>query len=300
MDESNESLEPEEQPPRPKNQDGRSGPLPEPVPPGKNHGPVCSKVIPLKDIDDEDQSMQFRSKPSTKPTRRFRASMTRWGQIKPIKVMAGTSGYIILDGFKREATAKGLGWLGISACIYPSMSEAEAKEISWRSNSERKKLSGPEKANAVLWHVNQGWGRDKIAELFGISDRQVERYLAVPNNVLRQIDAEIVTMAHEKTLTQVLKERGEDVVEELVEWIRRSPQPVTGKQLERHVRHENLLAKGSKRRVFGSIRGSVVKLRSFQLSRKSKPEDRASAVEFLRAVLAKLEAEGPDGSSSRE
>src|SRR5690606_20103127 len=78
---------------------------------------VAVRSIPLCDIDDSDQSLQFRFSSKSKQLKR---SLQKEGQLAPIRLVVSPSAesYRIIDGFCRVLAAKELGWTAIQALLY--------------------------------------------------------------------------------------------------------------------------------------------------------------------------------------
>ncbi len=127
-------------------------------------------------------------------------SLENAGRLTPIRVLAGGETYRILDGFRRTAAVRVLGWKTIDAVVNAPMFAAEARKIAFVANVVGEALTVLERANGIQLARREGHAKPDVAEMFGISQRQVERYPALPDGVLERIDGRSITMAHAHVL----------------------------------------------------------------------------------------------------
>jgi ParB/RepB/Spo0J family partition protein len=155
--------------------------------------------VPLEDIDAGDTTLQFRFLTRTGD---LQASLKHDGQQEPID-LAGEKPYKIVDGFRRVAAAKKLGWKAIKAFLHDGLLDDDAWCIAFTKNVVRKNLSPMERANAMLLAQKRGTTKTALPEVFGLSERQVDRYLKLlefPGHIQKILDGRVVTMAHAKLL----------------------------------------------------------------------------------------------------
>ena len=132
------------------------------VPPRKvvdihgNTAPVLLKHIPMRDIEIENKTYQFRLGTGYPG---LAESIEKDGQHEPIKVMAGENGYVILDGFCRTGDLVEQGAEYVHALVYPMLTEKEAWKIALNSNLKRKNLTSKDKANAIQRARKEGMTR---------------------------------------------------------------------------------------------------------------------------------------------
>lgn len=128
----------------------------------------------------------------------IRRSLQRVGQLDPIELL-GPKPFTILDGFRRCYAARDLGWTTIKCRIHAGLTDAEALQLAFTRNNGRKNFSSMDKANAMRMAEKLGQSRSAIADMFGLSQKQVGRYLALaalPAHIQSLIDDDWITMAH--------------------------------------------------------------------------------------------------------
>lgn len=134
---------------------------------------VSPETVRLSDIALDDTTFQFRVSPPASELSRLEHQSQR----EPIDLLGVHPPYRVVDGFRRIATARKLGRDSIKALVHRDMNEKEAMHIAFSRNISRERLSFPEKAHAIGVARRQGLKPAEIAELFGLSERQVCRYL---------------------------------------------------------------------------------------------------------------------------
>jgi ParB/RepB/Spo0J family partition protein len=151
--------------------------------------------VPLADIDTTDKRHQFRFSTTSDD---LRASIAREGQAEPIDLV-GPKPYRIVDGFRRVQAIAELGWATVKAIIHGGLTEETAHRRAFVKNVKRLNFSPLERANAIRLAKERGMKRPEIAEAFGMSERQVERYeqlLTFPKPIQGFLNDGEVTMAH--------------------------------------------------------------------------------------------------------
>jgi ParB/RepB/Spo0J family partition protein len=159
--------------------------------------PAATQYVPLARIDCEDTRFQFRV---TEPQSALVDSLRQHGQQTPVILMSVPGGFKIIDGFGRIRALRELGRESVLAIVREDLDQMQAFALSFVTNARRRNLSAVDRAHTV-WQATQIWGMGKgmVANVLGLSVRQIERYLkildfdAVLRNALRE---ERITMAH--------------------------------------------------------------------------------------------------------
>jgi ParB/RepB/Spo0J family partition protein len=156
--------------------------------------------VKLTDINAGVTLFQFRL---TLGTADLRSSLESQGQLEPIDLIGEDKPFRIVDGFRRFHAAKELGWTSIHAFVHREMGERDAIRLAFAKNVVRRNLSPLEKANAMHVATSRGMTLPDLAGAFGLSERQVRRYLQIlelPEAVQDVLDGRVVTMAHGRLL----------------------------------------------------------------------------------------------------
>lgn len=258
--------------------------------------PETVRDLALREIDDSDKTFQFRL---NEEAASLVQSLERDGQVTPIKVVAGPANYRIIDGFRRSAAARELGWDTIRALVYPPMLADEAKKIAFVANVVRRNLTVLEKANAIQMARQEGYSKADVAGMFGISQRQIERYLALPEEVLKMIDGREITMAHARILADQRAAMSPAEMAELVARIRH--EHMSAPELQRYLTESGLTREplGSPK-TLGDITRDAVHIHRFELNRTASAERRAATAAFLRRALRQIEAFGTSEAGPRD
>ena len=196
------------------------------------------ETVPLSEIQMEDATFQFRFSSSGTAVL---SSLEHETHRQPIDLLGVEPPYRIVDGFRRIAAARALAWDSIQAFVHRGIDDNEAMRIAFTKNVVRRNLSALEKANAILHARKQGLKRRQIAALFGLSERQVNRYqeiLRLPDHIQNICGDGTVSMAHAKALADF--------------------QVTNPKEWRKRIQEEKLDAK-SLRRVLAQTRGALVK-----------------------------------------
>ena len=251
-----------------------------------NTAPVLLKRIPMRDIDVENETYQFRLGTGYSG---LAESIEKDGQHEPIKIMAGEDGYLILDGFCR---ARALGKLGVEhahALIYPKLTEREAWRITLDSNLKRKNLTAKDRANAMHRARKEGMTTAEIGKLCGVERRTVQRYLNLPDRILENVDGRLVTVAHGTILLDVHEKMTDEEMGDWADRIRRNK--LSAKRLTKYLREADLLPKKRGReRCYCSTKSSEVRTYARKLSKCSRIEDLKKAHAELLAGAAQIGA----------
>jgi ParB/RepB/Spo0J family partition protein len=246
-------------------------------------------AVPLHAIDESDTTFRFRSDESTGSlVHGFRTD----GQLEPITILAGGTTYRIIDGFRRTAAARVLGWKTIDALVHAPMLDAEARRISFVANVVRDKLTILEKTDAIRLARREGYAKAEVARMFGMSQRQIERYLALPEGILEWIDGRVITMAHARVLAGHFAAIPRERMPVLIEEIR-------SMRLSAHALPRWLAARGfdavvpaRRTRVAGHISSQRVRFYNMEITPSSPAEARELTLDFLRRAIRQIEGFG--------
>ena len=252
--------------------------------PWEASGPCLLRTIPLDDIDCAHKRFQLRF---PRDPAQLRKSLRSVGQRNPIKVMPGENGYLVIDGHSRVEQAKRLGWESVRVLLFPMMSDSEAIQLAWQSNVVRRNLSCVERANAIVMGLRRGLTLDEVANALDITRRTAQRYIEIPERLLRYVDGKIVTMAHAKVLLDVVSRLSAASLEEWINRIR--SQRWSKAQLLKQMRLAGL-GPGRRReaRCFCKVTDSDVRLYERRLTRQAKSEVLLRARAQLSAALEAL------------
>jgi ParB/RepB/Spo0J family partition protein len=240
--------------------------------------------VALADIDREDLAFQYRF-PSEIAT--LRLSLEAEGQREPIDLL-GKKPYRIVDGFRRIAAATALRWETIKAFVHRDVSEEEAYRIAFTKNVVRRNLSPLERAQAILVAMKKrGLKISDLDEAFGISEKQVKRYLELlkfPDSIQKILDGEVVTMAHARALAKY------GVGDDADKWRRR----IQSDHLDARVLVRLLTEEKGKRPIgrpkrYMKREGDRVRMYGFLVGKDSSKEEKERVVKLLRDVIDLLE-----------
>ena len=175
-----------------------NGASPESVPPGIQT--ASWEDVSLADIDTSDLAFQYRF-PSEVAS--IRQSLQAEGQREPIDLV-GKRPFQVVDGFRRIMAASELGWTKVKAFVHGELPADEAYRIAFTKNVVRRNLRPLERAQAMIVALKKrGLTEAQLRTAFGISEKQVKRYLALLEfaaPIQQILDGEVVTMAHAKAL----------------------------------------------------------------------------------------------------
>jgi ParB family chromosome partitioning protein len=251
--------------------------------------------IPVDEIDSSNVTFQYRF---TTDTNRLRDAIAREGQLEPID-LTDSKPHRIIDGFRRLAVIRELGWPSVKAIVRRNVSGEAAHQIAFDKNVVRKNLRPIEKANAIRLAKDRGCKTSVIAEQFGISEKQIRRYdalLEFPKPLQQVVDNGALSMAHATVLA-----RHPDI--DIAEWIKQARAGNwSAAELARALRKTLKLRHGGKRREYIRVNGNEVRGYSWQLDESSNPAELETAIEAhkraLNVLLRLLEA-SPSATSPR-
>lgn len=100
----------------------------------------------LSEIDLEDMKFQFRIGMRAAD---LRVSMRDQGQQRPVDLRRSSPPYQLIDGFRRCAAARSLGWPSVLATIHDDLDDLHAFKLAFTRNVVRKNPTSVERANAI-------------------------------------------------------------------------------------------------------------------------------------------------------
>jgi ParB/RepB/Spo0J family partition protein len=155
------------------------------------------------------------------------------GQQCPVVLWGKTSPYKVIDGFRRIEAIAGLGRDSVLALVRSDLDQTQALALSFIENARRHNLTPLDKAHAV-WQAVHTWemGKPLVAKTFGLSVRQIERYLKVldfEGPLHHAVAAHKITMAHAALLNRAC-------VADLPHWIDEvARKRFSARELRRHL-----------------------------------------------------------------
>ena len=154
--------------------------------------------IAIRDIDFNDRRFQYRLKDKHKD---LIPSIEKEGQLVPVILFGQAPPYKIVDGHRRAAAVRDLGWPSVRAIVHKNITDDDAYRLSFIENVRRRNFGPMDMANAVWKAQARGKTNETLTREFGLSKRQIQRYKAMLNfskNVLTALENEDITMAHAK------------------------------------------------------------------------------------------------------
>lgn len=158
------------------------------------------ETVPINDIDLEDRRFQYRI---TEKTTDLIPSLVTEGQLVPVILWGREAPYKILDGFRRTAVIKSIGWISIKAIIHRRISEDDAYRMSFVENFKRKSFSPIDIAHAIWKAQARGKSNDELKVEFHLSLRQLFRFKAMiefSDEIKEALSNGHITMAHAQVL----------------------------------------------------------------------------------------------------
>lgn len=240
--------------------------------------------IELKDVNVADTTFHYRL---SAPTTDVKSSLEREGQETPID-LTGRAPHQIIDGFRRVAAARDLGWRTIKAFVHRGLPPDHAFRLAYTRNVVRKNLTPVERANAMLLGRQRGLEKEEIAKLFGISRKQVDRYLELaefPDAIKAVLDGRTVTMAHARLLDEYRVKDAEGLAKR-----------IETERLDAASLKKLLAAEGGTKRKPGrptlcaQIKKDSVRFYSVRLTKLSSPAERDRVVGVLEAAIKAIKS----------
>jgi ParB/RepB/Spo0J family partition protein len=265
--------------------------------PGADRSPIASsrpgasggiqapawEEVPLSRIALSDLTFQYRF-PSE--TASLQESLRTEGQREPVDLVGGP-GFRIVDGFRRVTAASALNWPTIKAFVHRDVSEEEAYRIAFTKNVVRRNLSPLERAQAILVAMKKrGLSQGQLREAFGISDKQVRRYLELlefPPSIQRILDGDVVTMAHARALARY------GVASEAEQWKRRiEDDRLDARALVRFLTKEKGKRPVGRPRQYMRREGNRVRMYAFLIGKDAPRDEREKVVKLLLEAVELL------------
>lgn len=192
----------------------------EPRRPTKPVGSLCGlsdntvvRNVRLSDIDLSDRRFQYRL---TTTVHALERSLATDGQQTPVLLWGAQAPFVIVDGFRRATAALELGWENVKAIVRDNLDEESAFALSFIENVNRKNFSPLDKANAIWRAIHErGLSKDDVAGAFGMSERQLNRYLELldlDEAVRAAVVSGDISMAHAVMLCRLAVEDPSDLI----------------------------------------------------------------------------------------
>lgn len=173
--------------------------IPEGLPKGK------VEEVSIRDIAVEDTTYEFRVVYKISDLVR---SIKEEGLQFPVILRGKDKPYQLVSGFRRLRACRQLRMPKIKAIIREDLSDEEAHRLSWLENEVKKSLTPLDKAHAIEKLKSQGKKTEEIAQVFGLSKRQIERYQQIadyPEILKKALKDEDILFKHALLLVQAHK-----------------------------------------------------------------------------------------------
>jgi len=255
-----------------------NGASPESVPPGIQT--ASWEDVSLADIDTGDLAFQYRF-PSEVAS--IRQSLQAEGQREPIDLV-GKRPFQVVDGFRRIMAASELGWTKVKAFLHGELPADEAYRIAFTKNVVRRNLRPLERAQAMIVALKKrGLTEAQLRTAFGISEKQVKRYLALlefPAPIQQILDGEVVTMAHAKALADF------GVSDDAQQWKQRiQAERLTARALVRILARANGRKPAGRPKLYMRRNGSRIRMYAFTIGKDAPRDERERIVRLLQEAI---------------
>jgi ParB/RepB/Spo0J family partition protein len=241
--------------------------------------------VDLTAIDLDDTTFQCRLSTSAPDLKR---SLKAEGQQEPIDLLGAKPPYKIIDGFRRCAAARALGWSSMKAFVHDSLSQDLALRLAFTKNVVRKNLVPMDRAHALWIAQKKGFKKTDLAKAFGISEKQVNRYLQLlefPKEIQKILDGKLITMAHAKVLAGF-------AVADAAAWKKRIEQEkLDARALKKLLRRELGKKQPGRKKTYVSRTKDSLRVSSFTVHRDSSKAERQPIIAALKQALEFLEQE---------
>jgi ParB family chromosome partitioning protein len=202
-------------------------------------------------------------------------------------------GYEVVSGYRRVRAIQALGWDTVKAIVRDDLQDEDmAYKISFLENEKRKSLTGVDKAHAIAKLEFLGKKPKEVQEIYGIKERQYERYKKVgkfPDVLKRAIADEKIQTTHGLLLAQAHEQHGDKVdlkalVEEIVEG------SLTVRQLARLLNKKKFGRVAKKARYFEKQKSGNYRLYPMSFNPKTTDEaTKKKLLEVLKEAVGVLE-----------
>ena len=245
----------------------------------------------LEDIDFEDTELEFRVDQKLKD---LVEDLAKNGQQFPVILRKRDDGKLqIVSGFRRCRSIQHLEWPTVKAIVRDDMDDDMAFRVSFLENEKRKNLTGVDKAHAIVKLRLKNKSDEQIQDIYGIGQRQVERYKQVSTfgSVLKEAisDSRIKT-SHGLALMKVVNFKGDEV--DLKDWVDRvDAEDLSVRKLTRLLNKKYGKPKKTKRYMAAYKEGGFRLYPMAYDPKTTSKADKKKMVDRLRAALALLEEE---------
>lgn len=242
------------------------------------------EAVPISEIDVNDTAFQYRMSTEV-PS--LGLSLEREGQREPIDLGEGPP-YRVIDGFRRVRAATELGWATVKAFIHHGLTDEEAYRIAFTKNVVRRNLSPLERAQAMVVAMRKRRiQKGELAATFGISEKQVKRYLDLmdfPKEIIEILDGQTVSMAHARALASF------GVQEDACKWKDRiRNEGIDARTLVRLLSKEKGKKQLGRPRTYMRHVGNVLRVYSFTIGADASKDERDRVVRLLRDAVEFLD-----------
>ena len=202
-------------------------------------------------------------------------------------------GYEIVSGYRRVHAIQALGWETVKAIVRDDLARDEdAYRVSFLENEKRKSLTGVDKAHAIAKLELTGKSPKMVQFIFGIKERQYERYKRVgkfPEILKKAITDGKIQTTHGLFLAQAYENHGDKVdLKALVDQITEGE--LTVRQLARLLNKTKLGRVAKKARYFEKQKGGGFRLYPMRFDPKTTDEaTKTKLLEVLKDAVAALE-----------
>ena len=246
--------------------------------------------IAIDRLDFEDTELEFRVDRKIKD---LVEDIGKNGQQFPIilRPYEGSRKFQIVSGFRRSRAILELGWDTVKAIVRTDLEDDMAFRVSYLENEKRKNLTGVDKAHAIVKLRIKGKSDDEIGEIYGIGQRQIERYKKVstfPDLLKEAISEGEIQTTHGLALMKVIDAHGDKV--SIFEWIKRiAEEELSVRQLTREL--NKFFGKPKKaKKYFEKSKGGGFRLYPMRFDPKTTDEDtKTKMLEKLKTAIELLE-----------
>ena len=248
------------------------------------------REVNLGQVDLDDTEFEFRVDQKLKD---LVEDIKKNGQQFPVilRKKEGQNKYQVISGFRRCRSLQSLGWPKVKAIVHDDLTDEKAYTISFIENERRKSLTGVDKAHAIAKLNLKGKSPKEIQDIYGIGQKQFERYKKVdtfPKELKDAIGNSKIKTTHGLLLMQAYEIHKEKMdLTEWIDWIVESE--ASTRLLQRQINQE--LGKPKKqKRYFEKKKGGGFRLYPMQFDpQKTAPDVKDKMIEKLRIALELLE-----------
>lgn len=235
-------------------------------------------LVLLADIDSTDRSFHLGL---PERDRDLRASLAAEGQRVPVDLLPGPP-CRILDGYRRVAAARELGWRSVRAVVHTGLADEDAFRLAFLRNVVDRKLAPMERAGALGRACRRGVAKAALARWCRLSEKQVGRYLELldlPPAVQAILDGKVITMAAARLLAQA------QVADPAAWKLRIESERLAARELRRALRGEGRLRARGRPRTYLRCEEDQLRMYAWVLRRDASPVELQRAREALEDAL---------------